>query len=77
MANLTDIGVTAFQVVVDDLLRLENYTLPNVTMDQVGLGNGWDSGDLDGAAHTFRLAVSIIISTLKIPVTGARYPCAT
>ena len=60
MANLTDIGVTAFQVVVDDLLRLENYTSPNITMNQVGLGDGWESGDLTGSNHTFRIAVCLI-----------------
>ena len=60
MANLSDLGVTAFQVVVDDLLRLENYTMPNITMNQVGLGDGWESGTLDGTAHTFRLAVSAL-----------------
>ena len=70
--NLTDIGVTAFQVVVDDLLRLGNYTTPNITMDQVGLGGGWQSGDLDGGNHTFRLAVSLLSLPLRIGVGEAR-----
>lgn len=52
--DLFNIGITGVQVIVDDILRLSNYTGNNITLAQVGLGAS------TGIEHYFRLAVSLL-----------------
>lgn len=51
---MVNIGITGVQVIVDDILRIANYTGNNVSMQQVGLAAN------EGVDHFFRLAVSCL-----------------
>lgn len=64
--NLTSVGVTGWNVLVDDILRLANTSATSVPMNDL-FTTGWEN-----TRHYFRLAVSLAAS-YKLPIGSERY----